>query len=307
MPSEDATRLQSSDQFDLAISFAGEDRSLARDIATRMLAAGYKIFYNEFAKSQLWGADLTVELGEIYSERARFCLILISANYATKSWTNHERQFALSRALQTRGPYILPLMVDGTKLSGFPLTIGYLDIRNSSVEEVCRLLSAKLGPPHTKMEDQSLLTALAVQTARDVLSACYRRAVFTRFHAQLAPDAMFSSLAQCRQTLQRLVAYVEPFENQALVAGTISELDLIERVGAEPFTWNHSGTAATIDGAKLRIISALATLAKRSNISFAMPPSLTEELFQNDSEASSAPVGHTSDDRWIGACGGFKG
>ena len=81
-------------------------------------------------------------------------------------------------------------------------------------------------------------------------------------------------------------------ENRRLVAGIIAELDLIERVNAEPFTLDYSGTTATVDGAKLRIISSLNALAGRAGIPIAMPSSITEELFFTEAEANSPPQGH---------------
>jgi hypothetical protein len=98
--------------YDLAISFAGEDRATAEDIATRLRAAGYEIFYDRFEQAKLIGEDLTRILGEIYENNSRYCLILISVHYIQKPWTNHERQFALARALRERGAYILPLNID---------------------------------------------------------------------------------------------------------------------------------------------------------------------------------------------------
>ncbi len=43
---------------------------------------------------------------------------------------------------------------------------------------------------------------VAKEQIRKVLSTCNRRAVYTRVHAQLDPDAMFRSLDACRSRLQ---------------------------------------------------------------------------------------------------------
>jgi hypothetical protein len=276
-----------SDQIDLAISYASEDREIARQIATSMDARGYKVFYDEF--ENLWGEVLTTKLAKVYGEQSRFCLIIISENYIRKPWTNHECQFALSRALTERGPYILPLRIDDSKLDGLSPNIGYLDLRNSSIEEVCRLLSAKLGDPQRSYGDtEAQLTEAQISTLRDVISACYRRAVFTRYHAQLNHEAMFKSLSDCRRALQTLISYVDPLNNKRLVAGIIAELDLIERVGAQPFT---SGAAGTVDSAKLRILAALFVLAKQAKTELVLPSSVTEELFFTEEEANAPPQG----------------
>ena len=289
------------EEYDIALSFAGEDRAIAREIADKITVLGYRVFYDEYERAQLWGADLSTVLGRIYSEAAHFCVILISTYYVQKPWTNHERQFALARALKERQPYILPILLDGTKLPGLSPTIGYLDLRNTTVAEICKLLVDKLGPslqtkqPGSRGEKGNV----SVERIREVLAACYRRAIFTRSHAQLDHQAMFDSLANCRSTLQKIVVFVEPEELQRLVAGIIGELDFIERCEKKPFTWEGMGTMGTIDGAKLRIIHALVELSKAVQVPFILPTSLTEELFWSKEDADKPPIGPVSPDHSI--------
>jgi hypothetical protein len=162
------------------------------------------------------------------------------------------------------------------------------------------LLIQKLGQPMGASGERGKIEqSYPEKPIRDVLSACYRRAVFTRYHAQLNHGAMFESLSECRSQLQRLIAYVEPEEQQRLVAGVIAELDLIERCHQQDFTWQGLGTMGTIDGAKLRIIHSLAKLAQNARISFVLPASVTEELFFSREEADSAPQGHETQEYWI--------
>jgi hypothetical protein len=152
-------------------------------------------------------------------------------------------------------------------------------------------------------------TSESIKTIRNVISICYRRAVFTRFNAQLEPEAMFASLAECRVALQPLVTYVEPEDNQQLVAGIIADLDSLERIHRQHFGsyYYDEVTKAKINSVKLRIIHALSKLAKSVSIPFDLPKSLTEETFLNKSDADARPKGHEAREEWIGTCGGFKG
>ena len=77
-------------KYDLAISFAGEQRELARALAERLDASGYSIFFDEFHEAELWGRDLTVALADVYATEARWCLVLVSRDYLRKPWTNLE-------------------------------------------------------------------------------------------------------------------------------------------------------------------------------------------------------------------------
>ena len=85
-------------QYDVALSYAGEDRVQARELAKRIQMTGYSVFYDEF--EELWGQDLSVKLHEVYGKQSRFCVILVSEHYVKKPWTNMERKAVLARAMQ---------------------------------------------------------------------------------------------------------------------------------------------------------------------------------------------------------------
>ncbi len=130
--------------YDVAISFAGEDRELAKVIAEKVTKCRLKIFFDEYEKANLWGKNLYSHLTEVYSKKAKCCLIIVSKHYKDKVWTNLERQAAQSRALQENREYILPLRIDDTDISGLLPTIGYIDIRTTPLEEVVRLIRDKI-------------------------------------------------------------------------------------------------------------------------------------------------------------------
>ena len=45
---------------------------------------------------------------------------------------------------------------------------------------------------------------------KTILADCYRRALFTRTHAQMDRDAMFVSIGKCREVLQERIPYIQP-------------------------------------------------------------------------------------------------
>jgi TIR domain len=113
--------------YDVAVSYASEDRAHAEPLVRALEAAGCHVFYDDDA--DLWGKDLAAELPAIYGRRARYCLVLVSATYATKMWTNVERRSAVARAAEQRGrEYVLPVRIDGTGLEGLPPSVAYRSI-----------------------------------------------------------------------------------------------------------------------------------------------------------------------------------
>jgi TIR domain len=132
-------------EYDVAISFAGEQRPEAEAIANCLREAGINVFYDRYEKANLWGKDLYEHLSDIYQNKARYCLMLVSAAYAAKVWTTHERKNAQARALSQRLEYILPVRFDETEIPGLPNTVGHLRFKEDGVQGICVHLLKKLS------------------------------------------------------------------------------------------------------------------------------------------------------------------
>lgn len=103
-----------------------------------------KVFYDLFEEADLWGKDLYARLSDVYQRRARFTVMFISAKYAEKLWTNHERRAAQARAFQEAQEYILPARFDETDIPGVLPTVGYVSLVGRSPEELASLIAKKL-------------------------------------------------------------------------------------------------------------------------------------------------------------------
>jgi hypothetical protein len=133
-------------KYDVALSFAGEQRTEVELVASGLRAANLNVFYDDFEKSNLWGKDLYVHLSDVYQNQARYCIIFASKEYQQKTWTNHERQSAQARALSEKGnEYILPVRFDDTDIPGLPGTIGYLDFHREGARGICEAFLQKIG------------------------------------------------------------------------------------------------------------------------------------------------------------------
>ncbi|GAA0977975.1 hypothetical protein GCM10009555_040100 [Acrocarpospora macrocephala] len=131
--------------FDVALSYAGEDRAYVQQIADRLQERNVRIFYDEYAQADLWGSDLYVLLDEVYRKRARFVMAFVSRHYVSKPWTQHERQSAQARALTEAGAYFLPVRLDDSELPGLRPTMAYVDARHTSIERLIDLIEQKLS------------------------------------------------------------------------------------------------------------------------------------------------------------------
>jgi len=132
-------------QYDVCLSFAGEQRNYVEEVARDLVGRGVRVFYDGYEVANLWGKDLFEHLDYVYSKSARYCVIFVSADYARKVWTTHERKSAQERALIESQDYILPARFDDTELPGLRSTVGYVDLRNFRPSELARLIADKVG------------------------------------------------------------------------------------------------------------------------------------------------------------------
>ncbi len=130
--------------FDVALSFAGEDRDYVEDVASALQDLGLTVFYDRFEQVGLWGKDLADHFGEVYGKNSRFVVLFASRHYAAKAWPNHEKSFALSRHLKGDRETILPVRFDNTEIPGIPSTIAYLDVRALTPTQLAELIRQKV-------------------------------------------------------------------------------------------------------------------------------------------------------------------
>lgn len=137
--------MQPSHDYDVAFSFAGEDRDYVEEVAAALMKSGIRVFYDRYEMVDLWGKDLYTHLRAVYQSRARYTVMFISKHYAHKLWTNHERESAQARAFNENNEYILPARFDDTEVPGVLPTTGYLDLRARSPVELADAIAVKLG------------------------------------------------------------------------------------------------------------------------------------------------------------------
>lgn len=132
-------------EYDVALSFAGEDRSYASQLAQLLHERGLTVFYDDYERAKIWGQDLYTYLTEVYQHRARFCVMLLSRHYSSSRWASLECRAAQARAFEENRPYILPVRIDNTEVPGVLPTVAYLSLAKDGVEAIVQLLLKKLA------------------------------------------------------------------------------------------------------------------------------------------------------------------
>lgn len=131
-------------KYDVALSFAGEDREIVEQIAKKLAENNIQVFYDEFEKTKLWGKRLSPYLQKTYGENTCFVLVFVSKEYSLKEWTNFEFSIARVEAKVRRSEFILPVRLDNTPLFGLPDDMAYLDLNTEGIEGIVSAVIDKL-------------------------------------------------------------------------------------------------------------------------------------------------------------------
>lgn len=131
--------------YDVALSFAGEDREYVEAVAILLKDYGIEVFYDKFEETNLWGKNLFEYLNEVYKNKAKYTVMFISRHYKDKLWTNHERRSMQERAFIESSEYILPVRFDDTEVPGLHSTVAYIDLKEKTPLELANMICSKIN------------------------------------------------------------------------------------------------------------------------------------------------------------------
>ena len=160
--------------FDVAFSFAGEQRDYVRSVRRALEGKDISVFFDEDYQVALWGKPLTEALLEIYCNRARAVVIFVSKEYVEKDWTRLEKRAALERAAREKTEFILPARFDNTNLPGLSSAVSYISLSNLTPEDFAELIIKKLGVSNTTQRTSDPLDSIS-QSTKDFAAKKKRR------------------------------------------------------------------------------------------------------------------------------------
>lgn len=104
-------------EFDLAFSFAGEDRNYVKRVKDACEKLGLTVYYDEDRKIEQWGKSFIAEQRKVYGGyKTKHFVPFISQHYFEKPIPTDEFRSALAESTK-RERYILPIKLDHSKIS----------------------------------------------------------------------------------------------------------------------------------------------------------------------------------------------
>ena len=113
-------------EYDFALSFAGENRELARAIAEQLETLDTTVFIDEYYEANYLGKAWSREFKRIFGETSRLVVCLLDSHHLKKIWPTFERECFLPRVEQEA---VIPIYLDDTKFPGIPSDIVGINFR----------------------------------------------------------------------------------------------------------------------------------------------------------------------------------
>jgi hypothetical protein len=86
------TKVDYDENYDIALSFAGEDRAFAEQLRDVLEDYGHTVFYDLAEQHRFLGEDVEAYLGPIYASGSRYVVPVLGEMYGRKRWTLFEAE-----------------------------------------------------------------------------------------------------------------------------------------------------------------------------------------------------------------------
>ena len=107
-------------EFDFAISFAGENREIARIIAMQLEVMDCSVFFDELYENNYLGKAWGKTFEEIFKQRSRLVICVLDRYHREKIWPTFERECFYPRVADEA---VIPVFLDDTVFPGIPQDI----------------------------------------------------------------------------------------------------------------------------------------------------------------------------------------
>jgi hypothetical protein len=132
--------------YDIAVSFAAEQRDYVEQTVTAAKAVELEVFYDRDMTHQWWGRNFVAEQRKIYGQRTLHFVPFISAEYLLRQYPRDEFSYAMLASVNRGDDYILPVLVGDVRVPPEMLHphIGYLRADEVTPERLALHMKAKV-------------------------------------------------------------------------------------------------------------------------------------------------------------------
>lgn len=107
-------------RYDVALSFAGENRELAKHVADQLSVLDMSVFFDEYFESNFLGKTWNNEFKNVFSKESRIVVCFLDSHHNEKIWPTFERECFRPRVKEAE---VIPVYLDDTPFVGIPSDI----------------------------------------------------------------------------------------------------------------------------------------------------------------------------------------
>jgi hypothetical protein len=107
-------------EWEVAVSFAGENRDLARHIASQLEFLDVSVFFDELYEDNYLGRVWSAEFKRVFSESSDLIVCILDDNHLRKIWPTFERDCFSPRV---QSGEVIPIFLDNSVFPGIPRDI----------------------------------------------------------------------------------------------------------------------------------------------------------------------------------------
>jgi hypothetical protein len=152
------TRVEVAEEYDFALSFAGEDRVFAEKLKGHLEDLGYSVFYDLSEQHRILAEELEEFLGPIYASNASYVIAVLGPEYGKKRWTRFEsdqfeERFGENKVIPVWSTNAMPTAFDTTGDIGGVVfdPEGDLDRQAADIAELCARKLDDFAPAQTSL------------------------------------------------------------------------------------------------------------------------------------------------------------
>lgn len=119
--------------WDFAISFAGENRELAKTIADLLEVLDCNVFYDQYYEANYLGTAWSTQFKEIFGSKSRYIICLLDKHHEEKIWPTFERDCFKPRVGDGA---VIPVYLDETHFVGIPKDIVGIDFKTCDPTDI---------------------------------------------------------------------------------------------------------------------------------------------------------------------------
>ena len=130
--------------YDIALSFAGENRDIAEILAAQLDALDIRVFYDRHFEANFLGRAWGQQFEKIFNEDSRLVLVLLDSHHREKIWPTFERDCFAPRVSDAA---VIPVFLDDTIFPGIPGDINSIRFQRDQLGDLQSAISERIVFP----------------------------------------------------------------------------------------------------------------------------------------------------------------